>query len=65
MDENKLREKIRLVQEKYGTPATFIAQKLGVTREHFSRWLNSGNDYVISDSLLTKISQLEILEGIN
>lgn len=64
MDEGKLRNKIRTVQEKYGTPATFISQKLGVTREHFSRWLNDSN-YVISENLLSKISKLEILEGIN
>lgn len=54
MNDQELRASVLEIQNRYGTPVSFIANKCGVSREHMSRWLN--NDlYLISDELKTKI----------
>lgn len=54
MNDNDLRLAVRIFQNKHGSPIAFMADKCGISREHFSRWLNN-NSYVISSELKTKI----------
>ncbi|WP_138224519.1 hypothetical protein [Paenibacillus algicola] len=54
MNDNQLREAMFQIQQRYGTPTTFIANRVGVSREHLSRWLHNV-DYVISKELLNKL----------
>lgn len=54
MNDQELRVSVLEIQNRYGTPIAFIANKCGVSREHVSRWLNN-DSYVISDELKIKI----------
>lgn len=56
MNDMELRQEIFRLQQKYGTPVTFIANNCGVSREHLSRWLHD-ESYVISIELKTKLKQ--------
>ena len=56
MNDKQLREALFRLQQKFGTPTTFIALSVGVSREHLSRWLHD-ESYVISHELKTKLKQ--------
>ncbi|KTD83584.1 hypothetical protein [Paenibacillus etheri] len=56
MNDKQLREALFSLQKRFGTPITFIANSVGVSREHLSRWLHN-ESYVISDSLKTNLKQ--------
>lgn len=56
MNDKELREEIFNLQKRFGTPIIFIATKIGVSREHLSRWLHN-ESYVISDELKNKLRQ--------
>lgn len=56
MNDKELREVLYRLQQRFGTPTTFIAHSVGVSREHLSRWLHN-EDYVISNDLKTKLKQ--------
>lgn len=56
MNDKQLREVLFEFQQRFGTPTTFIANRVGVSREHLSRWLND-ESYVISNELKTKLKQ--------
>lgn len=60
MNDQELRVSVLEIQNRYGTPISFIANKCGVSREHISRWLHN-DSYLISDELKTKIKL--IIEG--
>lgn len=44
------------LQQRFKTPTTFIANSVGVSREHLFRWLHN-DSYVISHQLKTKLKQ--------
>lgn len=54
MNDQELRVSVLEIQNRYGTPIAFIANKCGVSREHISRWLHN-DSYLISNELKTKI----------
>lgn len=60
MKDKKLRQNLTHYIKKYGSSVTFIASRVGVSREHLSRWIHNGN-YVISYELKTKLKLF--LEG--
>jgi len=55
-NDKELREALLGLQKKFGTPTIFIATKVGVTREHVSRWLHN-DSYVVSDELKKRLKQ--------
>ncbi|WP_405131387.1 hypothetical protein MHB43_03990 [Paenibacillus sp. FSL H8-0317] len=55
-NDKDLREALFDVHKRFGTPTTFIAHNVGVSREHLSRWLHN-ESYVISDKLKTKLKE--------
>lgn len=60
MNDQELRVSVLEIQNRYGTPIAFIANKCGVSREHISRWLHN-DSYQISNEIKTKIKL--IIEG--
>lgn len=56
MNDKNLRKALFRLQQKFGKPTTFIAQSVGVSREHLSRRLHN-EPYVISNELKTKLKQ--------
>ncbi|MNI96562.1 hypothetical protein D3C73_1550430 [compost metagenome] len=56
MNDKELREALFRLQKRFGTPTTFIAHSVEVSREHLSRWLHD-ESYVISNELKTKLKQ--------
>lgn len=62
MNDMELRGALFGLQQRFGTPTTFIANSVGVSREHLSRWLHD-ESYVISNELKTKITQFIFIKG--
>lgn len=58
MNDKELHEALFRLQQRFGTPTTFIAHCVDVSREHLSRWLHDHHEsYAISNELKTKIKQ--------
>ncbi|MBQ4901242.1 hypothetical protein KB559_20575 [Paenibacillus sp. Marseille-P2973] len=56
MNDKELREALFRLKQGFGTPTTFIAHSVGVSREHLSRWLHD-ESYVISNELQNRLKQ--------